>query len=92
MVSGPVHDVLVQEDVVELSASDNAALNKVAADFPGINNLVSSEHFVQLYFPKGEADLSRINQYFFEKGIILSHLILKRKRLEEKFFELTGNS
>ena len=92
MISGPVHDVLVQEDVVEMSASDLETLKQVAADFPGINNLVSSEHFVQLYFPKGEADLSRINQYFFEKGIILSHLILKRKRLEEKFFELTGNS
>jgi len=92
MISGPVHDVLVQEDVVELSASDIENLKQVAAEFPGINNIVSSEHFVQLYFPKGEADLSKLNHYFFEKGITLNHLLLKRKRLEEKFFELTGNS
>lgn len=92
IVSGPVHDVLVQEDIVELSASDVAALKQAAADYPGMSNMVSSEHFIQIYFPKDEADLSQVNEYFFRKGIVLNHLLLKRKRLEEKFFELTGNA
>jgi ABC-2 type transport system ATP-binding protein len=31
-----------------------------------------------------------INQYCFDKGIVLSHLNLKRKSLEKRFLEITG--
>jgi ABC-2 type transport system ATP-binding protein len=92
VASGPVHDVLVQEDVVEMSSSDITGLKQIISEFPGVREVVSSEHFVQVYFPKGEADLSELNDFCFKKGIILNHLLLKRKRLEEKFFELTGNA
>ena len=27
----------------------------------------------------------------FEKGVVLNHLLLKKKRLEARFFELTNN-
>ena len=32
-----------------------------------------------------------INRLCFENGIVLNHLILKKKRLEARFFELTNN-
>jgi ABC-2 type transport system ATP-binding protein len=92
IVSGAVHDVLVQEDIVELSSSDIALLKETVSDIQGVKDIISSEHFVQLYFLKGEANLEQINRHCFEKGVALSHLLLKRKRLEEKFFELTSNS
>lgn len=92
IVSGPVHDVLSQEDVVEISSSDINLLKEAASDMPGMRNIITSAHFAQLYFAKGEANLEQINRHFFNKGITLTHLSLKRQRLEEKFFELTANS
>lgn len=91
ITSGPVHDVLVDEDIVELSATNIGALKEIVKEFPGVHQTVSSEHFVQLYFEKGAAQLDAVNQFCFDKGIVLTHLLLKRKRLEEKFFELTNN-
>jgi ABC-2 type transport system ATP-binding protein len=91
VTSGAVHDVLVDEDIVELSAADISQLKEAVKDFKGVTQIISSEHFVQLYLLKGTAKLEEINSYCFSKGIVLNHLLLKRKRLEEKFFELTNN-
>lgn len=91
VTSGAVHDVLVDEDIVELSAVDIPKLKEAVKGYNGVTQIISSEHFVQLYLLKGTAKLEEINSYCFSKGIVLNHLLLKRKRLEEKFFELTNN-
>jgi ABC-2 type transport system ATP-binding protein len=91
ITSGAVHDVLVDEDIVELSAADMPKLKEAVQDFKAVTQIVSSEHYVQLYLLKGTAKLEEINNHCFSKGIVLNHLLLKRKRLEEKFFELTNN-
>jgi ABC-2 type transport system ATP-binding protein len=46
---------------------------------------------VQAVLPKGTSNLEEINAFCFSKGVTLNHLILKKKRLEARFFELTGN-
>lgn len=91
VAAGAVHDVLVDEDIVELSASDIPKLKEALKDYMGVTQILSTEHYVQLYLLKNTARLDEINSYCFSKGITLSHLLLKRKRLEEKFFELTNN-
>jgi ABC-2 type transport system ATP-binding protein len=91
VTSGAVHDVLVDEDIVELAAADIPKLKEALKDFKGVTHMVASEHYLQLYFLKNSAQLDEINSYCFNKGITLNHLLLKRKRLEEKFFELTSN-
>jgi ABC-2 type transport system ATP-binding protein len=53
-----------------------------------INNVSKT---VQLVLPKGTARLDEINRFCFENGIVLNHLLLKKKRLEARFFELTNN-
>lgn len=90
IVSGSVQDVLAQEDLVELSSSDLFRLKEIALNMPGHRDVTIAEQFVQISFEKGEANLEQINRHCFEKGVILTHLTMKRKRLEEKFFELTN--
>lgn len=91
ITTGDVDEVLMDEDVVELSAADlqqlAAALQQLSSNV-AINDKLKT---VQLNLPKGTAKLSEINQFCFEKGIVLSHLLLKKKRLEARFFELTNN-
>jgi ABC-2 type transport system ATP-binding protein len=90
ITSGAVHDVLVDEDIVEVSAADATRLKEVLQGYTGAHQIISSEHFVQLYFAKGTGNLEAVNRFCFQQGIVLNHLLLKRKRLEEKFFELTN--
>jgi ABC-2 type transport system ATP-binding protein len=58
----------------------------------GYNTIKEEQHFIQLTFPLGKANLADINNYCFSNGIILNHLRVKRKSLETKFFELTNQN
>jgi len=91
ITSGSVEDVLVDEDLIEAAAADLEKLKAVLADYPGKNSITVNEYSVQIHFPKGTAKPDEINQYCFNQGVVLQQLIIKKKRLEEKFFELTNN-
>ncbi len=91
LVTGHVEDVLVDEDIVEVGAANIQQLLQAASGFPSISSSAQVDQYVHLILPKGSAKLEEVNRYFYNKGIVLNHLFLKKKRLEAKFFELTGN-
>ncbi|HEY2722775.1 MAG TPA: ABC transporter ATP-binding protein [Chitinophagaceae bacterium] len=91
LTSGQVEEILVDDDVVEVSAAD---LNSLASLLQQLNKNVTIDNklnFVHLTLPKGTARLDEINSFCFKNGIALNHLLLKKKRLEARFFELTNN-
>lgn len=87
---GDVNEILVNEDVVEMAASDLTLLKDALTQMPGNARVMVHEKTVQLFLPSGTADLAAVNQFCFNKGIVLSQLQLKKKSLESKFFELTS--
>lgn len=90
LLSGPVDEVLQSEDQVEVKAGDMQALQNVLNNMPGIikTNLVNN---VLLLSCHETLTTQNINEYCAAKGIILSHLLLRKKSLETKFMELTNN-
>ena len=58
---------------------------------PKKTKVSNEDGMIKVFFPVGTADLEVINNYCFSNGIILNHLILKKKSLEARFFELTNN-
>lgn len=91
ITSGSVDDVLVDEDVVELGAADLEQLKNAVNNYPGKTSTTVNAQTIQLHFPKGTASAEEVNRYCFNHGIALQYLSIKKKRLEEKFFELTNN-
>ncbi len=91
ITAGHVDEVLVNEDIVEVSARDLQQLEAVLTGMGGFKSLKKSANGVQLLYPTGTANLEGINQYCFNNGLVLSHLQLKKKSLETKFLELTNN-
>ena len=90
LTTGPVEDVLSDEDTVEISATDIPALTAVMKAYGNDTKVLEEAGLLQLSMPKGTARLEDINNYCFSKGIVLNHLVFKKKRLEAKFFELTN--
>lgn len=92
LTAGAVDDVLVNEDIVEVSANDISNLENVLMKLGGhFSTMKQAGNNFQLYFSMGMADMAAINQHCFNNGIVLNHLQLKKKSLEAKFFELTNN-
>ncbi len=91
ITAGHVDEVLVNEDIVEVSARDMQQLEAVLTGMGGFKSLKKAPTGIQLLYPTGTANLQGINQYCFNNGLVLSHLQLKKKSLETKFLELTNN-
>ena len=87
---GDVNEILVNEDMVEVSAPDLQQLQTVLKQIPGSTKVEQDDKVMRIYFPSGTADLAAVNKFCFNNGIVLSHLQLKKKSLESKFFELTN--
>ena len=91
ITSGNVDEIMMDEDVVELSATDIQSLLTVLKNM-GKDLLVDEKaNTVQIVFPKGTAKMDEINRHCFNNGIVLTQLVLRKKRLEARFFELTNN-
>ncbi|MEO5648338.1 MAG: ABC transporter ATP-binding protein [Ginsengibacter sp.] len=91
ITTGNVNEILSNEDIVEVSSSDNKKLSIVLSTMPHKTRVNDEAGLFKIFFPVGTADLASINNYCFNNGIILNHLILKKKSLEARFFELTNN-
>lgn len=91
ITTGPVDEILQDEDVVEVSAADLQALANVLKHFSKQVNFHPENGTVHMLMPKGSAKLEDVNSFCFNNGIVLNHLLLKKKRLEARFFELTNN-
>jgi len=91
VTSGKVNEILSNEDMVEVSATDNKKLFEILNGMNGKTKVIDENSQIKIFFPVGTADLSAINAYCFNNGITLNHLILKKKSLEARFFELTNN-
>lgn len=91
ITAGPVDEVLSNEDIVEVSSSDPERLYAELKNFPGYSTIKQEGKTVQLFFPLATSQLEEVNRFCFEKGITLSLLLVKKKSLETKFFELTND-
>ena len=91
VTSGNVNEILSNEDMVEVGAQNNEKLMEVLQNMNNQIRVAKEGGMVKVFFPVGTADLESINKYCFDNGIILNHLLLKKKSLESRFFELTNN-
>jgi ABC-2 type transport system ATP-binding protein len=91
ITSGTVTEVMADEDLVEMGAADLQKLMDILQGYPGSISLNRSDDYIQLLFPRAAARPAEINQFCQQRGISLNHLLIKKKRLETKFFELTNN-
>ena len=89
LLDGPVNEVLVNEDQVEVMGGDINTLAAVLKSMPGVKKINTLDKVLQLTCEQGIEPVN-INEYCISKGIILSHLCLKKKSLETKFMELTN--
>ena len=91
LTAGAVDEVLANEDIIEIAASDMDALKRAVQNIHGYTRLKEESNVLQLFFPKGTATPELINQHCFNSGVVLNSLSQKKKSLETKFFELTNN-
>jgi ABC-type multidrug transport system ATPase subunit len=89
LTSGKVSDILGSNDLIEVMANDMEKLEMLAKLHPLIKAATKNNAGrLELSF-SAPMSTSELNEYFYQKGIIVSHLLLRKKTLEAQFLELT---
>jgi ABC-type multidrug transport system ATPase subunit len=91
LFSGPVDEVLNDSQWVELAAENMAGLQLILKQVDFIENIQEEgeKYIIKL---KSEMSQAGLNSFFFSKGIVLTHLALRKKSLEKYFLELLDKS
>ena len=91
LFSGVVDEVLNDAQWVELASENMAGLQLALRQVDFIENIQEEgeKYVIKLKSTISQAEL---NSFFFSKGIILSHLALRKKSLEKYFLELLDKS
>ncbi|MFN5374724.1 MAG: ABC transporter ATP-binding protein [Chitinophagaceae bacterium] len=92
IASGTVASVLADEDCYLLNAGNQKSLIELLNSLPGVSRLAVTTEGVECYIKDESLNAEVINNYCFQHQIVLNQLTAKKKRLEEKFFELTSQS
>lgn len=89
LVQGKVSEILGNEYILELK-SDN--MNELYNAIKENSNMIDVTLELDKYVVKlsNEVSNGEINQYFFNKGIVLTHFASKKKNLEKQFLEITN--
>jgi len=91
LFSGLVDEVLNDAQWVELAADNMAGLQLALKQVDFVDNIQEEgdKYIVKLNAAISQAEL---NSFFFNKGIVLTHLALRKKSLEKYFLELLDKS
>ncbi len=87
---GSVKEVFEQNDIVQVEATDRNALKSLLMQLNNYNSLEEINGIIEIGYNAGQANLTAINKFCFDNGIVLSHLQLKKSNFESKFLELTN--
>lgn len=74
---------------IEIAADDLMQLQQVIKEMDGVREVYVQDDYLQLICDE-TISARQVNQYCFERGVVLDKLNIKRKSLETTFLELTG--
>jgi ABC-2 type transport system ATP-binding protein len=92
ITSGTVASVLADEDCYLVNSYEQERLIELLNHLPGVSRLAVTSEGVECYIKGDNINAETINKQCFDHQLVLNQLSAKKKRLEEKFFELTSQS
>lgn len=91
LATGPVGSIINSDITVELAANDMDKLKTFLTDLPFVKRLDLNGKIIEILIDKDE-DHSVINQMAFDHGLLLTHFVARKKRLETEFLEITSKA
>jgi ABC-2 type transport system ATP-binding protein len=88
--TGPVDEVGKGEEIVEVKA-DVANMNELLLTFSGTLSINRENGSYQVALQEGFKSQD-LNKFLFEKGVVASHIVTRKKTLEKQFLEILAGS
>lgn len=89
LAEGSVSEIIKGEKQIEIAAENLDILTSALSGFNGIKKIDIQRDLILLTV-SDEISTAQLNKYLYEQQIIINHLSLRKKRLEEQFLEMTS--
>ncbi len=89
LYEGLTHEMSHSFGVIEIKAANPDLLKSTLQSFDGIGTIRQERGLFSANLTK-EVTAEDINQYLFNKGIVVSHLLKRKPTLEQQFLDLTN--
>ncbi len=90
LYSGRVDNMLATHGFTELKSNNSEALIKLLKDDPRFGKIEEENGLITAVLNE-KMDPGILNEILFKKGIVLTHLVMRKESLEEQFLTLTKN-
>jgi ABC-2 type transport system ATP-binding protein len=87
---GKIGQIIHDDKLIEIDSDDKAKLQSWLSGQTWVKSWSMGRDYIELTTSK-DLHHSFVNQSAFENGIVLNHLVMKKKSLEEEFLHITKN-
>jgi len=87
LASGPVRELLAEEEIIEVSCTDNRLLKEKLAGSKLVREVEEENGLLVLTLAEGVSP-ARINEFAFSSQLVLQHVLSRKRSLESQFLEL----
>lgn len=90
LATGEIGSIISKERQIEIGCDDLDQLKSLLLTMPGINK-IERKHFFLLLQVSQSLSASELSKVAIDKGITLTHLLVRAKSLESEFLEITSS-
>jgi len=87
LANGPVKELLAEDEIIELSCSNNEELKEKLGN-SGLVKELETENGLLVLTLKDKITPAEINAFAFEQKLVIHHLVSRKRSLESQFLEL----
>jgi len=91
LATGPVGAILSDDTLLEVASPDMDKLRTFLSDVTWVKSITEKAGLFECMIDENH-QVGEINQLAFDRGITLSHLVGRKRKLEEEFLEITNKS
>jgi len=91
LATGPVGSIINKDRILEIGGEDLDKIQQALVTYPGINNTRILKEILELSVSE-DFEPSELNRFLLNKGLVLSRLYLRPRRLEQEFLQLTNKT
>lgn len=88
LATGPVGSILSDDLLLEIACPEMERLKLFLESLDWVKSITSKQGLYECTIPE-DRDASEINMLAYKEGIILSHLVGRKRKLEEEFLKIT---
>ena len=91
LATGPIGSILNTDITVEVNASDRGRLTIAIKNMVKSDSIIERKHWIECQVDDA-TDVEAFSRQLYNQGITPTHLVVRRRKLEEEFLTITQNS